>query len=405
MYEIREKDGVGNKRTGGQRNRELALRIPLRIILNEGGASFFTAHKQRLHYFETAEGTRHAGFRLEKTAFSWLKKLLLRRYIEKIEIDIRDISVCRPHLEDAVKLVFFSLFRRRIDLSLLNCIYGSPMLRAWNRANPKKSIGPGVSIAEESFRGLLNSMAADRLGEVRGELFNKIVRHLHPSIVEGREDPREIHNFIRELIAGFNPLIPFVLIGSRREDRFRLIESISSRIIHFTGGLDVLNLASLLTVELVSAAERSALVRLLGNAGDIRTRLEDPGRRKSIMEAERFRGSTVVVAVPKESAPESRRLRFRISVYNDGADAERERKLMEDFTERSYSFKGGQDLEDFFKTPLSRRAPGMYEDDGLCFYYLTILQNQCRKNSIFLDTAIKKSHSGKSAVTTLRFGF
>jgi hypothetical protein len=279
------------------------------------------------------------------------------------------------------------------------------MLRAWNRANPKKSIGPGVRIEAEVFRELLQSLAADRIGEVKADLFNKIITHLPGSVIDSREDPREIQNFIRELIAGFNPLITFVLIGSRREDRFLLVQNISARIIESIRRLDILNLASLLTVELVSAAERSALVRLLGNTGDTRTTLESPGRRKSIIEDKGFRGSTVVAAVPRESAPENRRLRFRVSVYNDGADAERNRKLMEDFTERSYSFKDGQNLEDFFKTSPGRRDPGMYEDNGLCFYYLTILQEQCRKNNILLESAVKKAHTGESVVTTLRFGF
>jgi hypothetical protein len=124
------------------------------------------------------------------------------------------------------------------------------------------------------------------------------------------------------------------------------------------------------------------------------------------MDEKRFRGSTVVVAIPREPAPENRRLRFRLSVYNDGADAEAERKLMEDFTERSYSFNMGQHLADFFKAAPARRDRSVvYEDNGLCFYYLTILQTQCRKNNILLDANIKKSDSGESVVTTLRFGF
>jgi hypothetical protein len=171
--------------------------------------------------------------------------------------------------------------------------------------------------------------------------------------------------------------------------------------------LDILSLASLLAVELAAAAERSALVRVLEEKKiqDIRSVLESPERRKAIMEAQRYRGSTVVVSIPGEAASKSGRLRFRLSVYNDGAGAEAERKLMEDFTERSYRFNDGQHLADFFKAPQSQRGPGVYEDNGLCFYYLTILQGQCRKNNIFLDADIKKSLAGDSVVTTLRFGF
>jgi hypothetical protein len=122
------------------------------------------------------------------------------------------------------------------------------------------------------------------------------------------------------------------------------------------------------------------------------------------MAEKKFRGSTVVVAVPKEVFSEKHRLRFRFSVYNDGADVDMERKLMEDFTERSYSFNSGQALDEFFKTS-HQNASTVYEDNGLCFYYLTILQEQCEKNHINLETRLQASASGKSVVTTLRFGF
>jgi hypothetical protein len=223
-------------------------------------------------------------------------------------------------------------------------------------------------------------------------------------LTEQQEDLREVHNFAADLVSAVNPLVFFILRGSGKEDRFTMVQKISEVILECIGRLDIVNLASLLTVELVAAAERSALVRTLENFENIQGILKDPGKRKSIMEEKRFRGSTVVISVPGEIPRENRRIRFRISVYNDGADAEARRKLMEDFTERSFSFKDGRNLEEFFRTPLSRREGGLYEDDGLCFYHLNALREQCGKNKILLDTAVKSSRSGESAVTTLWFG-
>jgi hypothetical protein len=394
--------GAGEKIPERKRQRNLFLCVPSRIILNEQGISFFMNHKRRLHRFETADGGRHFGFRFEKTGFAWLKKLLLKNYLRKIEIQVKDISASRLHVEDAVKVVFFSMFRHRINSCILESVYDSPLLRAWNRSNPKKSIGPGMEIAEKSFRETLDSRMPGRIEELKSELFHKIIKSLPSAFLETREDPRDLHNFVRELTTDIHSLILFVLAGSRSEDRFRLIQNMGKVITEFIHRLDILNLASFLAIELVSAAERSSLVRMLGTADDVKGILESPERRKSIMKEKRFRGSTVVLALPTEIPQGNRRLRLRLSVYNDGADVEAERKLMEDFTERSYSFKDGRHLEDFFKT--SQRGHGVYEDTGMCFYYLTILQEQCRKNNIHLDAAVKNAHSGKSVVTTLWFG-
>jgi hypothetical protein len=387
------------------RRRNLFFFIPSRIILNERGTSFFTVHGRPLHRFETADGERQFGFHLERAGFSWLKKLIMNNYLIKIEVQIKDISACRSHLEDVIKLVFISMFRHRINGSILRHIYDSPMIRAWNRINPKKSIGPGMKIREEPFRDLINSKDPGRLEELKDELYRRIMKDLLLLPAEQRDDSRDRCNFAAEVISHISPLIFFVLARSKVGDKFTLIHNISRGIIEFIHRLDIVNLAALLAIELVSAAERSALVRLLEDTGNITGVLEDPGKRKSIMKEKRFRGSTVVVAVPGDIPPEDRRLRFRISVYNDGADAEAERKLMEDFTVKNFTFKDGRDLEEFFKTPRSRRENSLYEDNGLCFYHLNTLRDQCRRNNILLDAAIKNSHSGKSVVTSLWFGF
>jgi hypothetical protein len=408
MIGVKDSVAVCEKRPDQKRQRDLLFCIPSRIILNERGTSFFIDHGKALHCFETADGGRHLGFHLQKTGFAWLKKLLLHNYVRKMEIQVKDISVARIHLEDTVKLVFFSMFRQRINVSIFNHVYDSPLVRAWNRANPKRSIGPGMKISGKSFEELLNSRAPGRLEELKQELYHTILESLPPSFVKQREDPRDLRNFIAELVFHINPLVFFILAGSKGSDAFMLLKNISRGIIEFIYRFDIVNLAALLTIELVSAAERSALLRMLentGNTGNITNLLQDPEKRKSIMKERRFRGSTVVVALPDEIPKENRRLRLRISIHNDGADAEAERKLMEDFTERSFSFKDGKDLEMFFKTPMSSRGNSIYEDNGMCFYHLNALQEQCRKNKIVLDTAIKNSQSGKSVVTTLWFGF
>jgi hypothetical protein len=390
-----------------KRRRDLFFRVPSRIILNEQGTSFFTGHGRTPRLFETAGGEHHFGFYFERTGFSWLKKLISKNYLRKMEIQVKDISVSRTCLEDAVKLVFFSMFRLRINMSILEYVYDSPMVRAWNRANPKKSIGPGIKMPGESLMELLNSRAPGKYEELKAELYHRTVKNLPLYFAEQREDRRELDNFIAELVSAINPLVFFVLAGSKSMDTFILIRNISRGIGEFVRRFDIVNLAALLTIELVSAAERSALVRMLentGSAGNITGILENQERRKSIMEERNFRGSTVVVAIPQEIPQGKRRLRFRISVYNDGADAEAERRLMEDFTERGFNLRDG-DLEAFLRTPRSRRENSVYEEDGLCFYHLSALREQCGRNKILLDAAIKNAHSGKSVITSLWFGF
>jgi Zn-dependent protease len=82
MNEIRDTAPAVRFKEG--RNRNLFLSVPSRIILNGEGAAFFLGHKRSLHRFETSDGVRRFGFQLEAPGFAWLKKLLIRGYVEKI---------------------------------------------------------------------------------------------------------------------------------------------------------------------------------------------------------------------------------------------------------------------------------------------------------------------------------
>jgi hypothetical protein len=382
-----------------ERKRLRVLPVPVRIVLNEEGVAFFVKYNRALHRFETTDGNRHFGFRMESVSFAWLKQLFLKGYIEKVEMQVSDIAKNNSILSDAVKLVFFAMFRHRISLSVLEYIYNSPLLRSWNRANPKRSIGPGVKISEKTLRESLKTVE-DKVKTTQHGLKKNVMSMLRLPVLAEGEDQKRVSNFISEIVDDLDPLILFILIGSKEEDRRNLIRNISCQISAFIEMIDILDMASLLSIELVSAAERSALLRALGNEENGEAVLVDPEKRKAIMEANKFRGTTIVVSVPKYAPKNKGRLKFRFSVYNDGADVEAERKLMEDFTERSFSFKSGRQLDDFF-----RESRDGYGDNGMRFYYLNILHNLCGRHNVLMDSNIKKSDSGQSLVTTLSFGF
>jgi hypothetical protein len=382
-----------------ERKRLRVLPVPTRIVLNEAGVSFFVKYKRRLHRFETTDGSRQVGFRLESVSFAWLKKLFLKGYIEKVEMQVSDIAKNNSVLSDAVKLVFFAMFRHRISLSVLEYIYNSPLLRSWNRANPKQAIGPGVKISEKKLWASLESVD-DKVKTTQDGLKKTVLAILSYSVLEEDADEKRLINFIGEIVDDLDPLILFILVGSKDQDRRELIRNICGQISAFIKMIDILDMASLLTIELVSAAERSALLRVLGGKNAGASVLADSEKRKAIMEANKFRGTTIVVSVPKYAPKNNGRVKFRFSVYNDGADIKSERKLMEDFAERSYSFKTGQHLDEFF-----REAQDGYGDNGMRFYYLSILRDLCRRHNMLMDSGIKESRAGESLVTTLSFGF
>ena len=393
------------------------ISVPARFILNEAGVSFFQKHDRPMRYFEDSGGASRYGFDMETIDLAWLKKMLLKGLVEKIEIEIQEIARTNVVLSDAVRLIFFSMFRHRITLSVLDHIYNSPMLRAYNRANPKRSIGPGVVLSKETIKAALKPLEVTVI-KIQIQLRGLVVNRLR-SIEDKWDDKNKLALFIEEIIQELDPLIFLILVGSKEKDRIVLINNIATQIADFANMVDLLDMASLLSIELASAAERSAMMRVMTqqNISDI---FKVIPRLRHLMKENKFKGTTIVISIPRHMNKNKERLKFRLSFYNDAADADTERKLMEDFSYLNRRFvpepaaeprrgRGSppvKDLGDFFY------KEEVYGDNAMRCYYLSMLRQLCDRHNIIMDLGIRTNkhlsqdltENAEASVTTLSFG-
>jgi hypothetical protein len=387
-----------------QEERLRIINIPARIILNGTGVLFFNIHNRILRRFDDSKGNTRFGFIMETIDLVWLKKMLLKGFVEKIEIKISEIARCNDVLSDTVRLVFFSMFRHRITLSVLDHVYNSPMLRAWNRANPKYSIGPGVNLPKQTLKKILSSLESS-VTQIQTQLRKCIVIN-NSEIREKWDEDKKLDLIVDEIVRDLDPLIFFILVGSKEKDRMVLLKDIATQITAFINMIDVLDMASLLSVELASAAERSALLRAMMNR-NVDNVLRDIPKLKPFLKENKFSGTTVVISIPRYTRINNEHLKFRISFYNVAADADRERKLMEDFNERNGRFGPEKRLDDFFQ------EEGVGVDNTMRFYYLTRLHQLCEKHDILMGSKISTTAKNNidipgvnisASVTTLYFG-
>ncbi|MCL1817369.1 MAG: hypothetical protein FWG35_00470, partial [Spirochaetaceae bacterium] len=77
------------------------IRVPARIVLNEAGEQFFRKHAMAMYRFEDSGGARF-GFTMKSLDLPWLKKMLLKGFVEKIEIQVFAIAKSNEVLSDAV---------------------------------------------------------------------------------------------------------------------------------------------------------------------------------------------------------------------------------------------------------------------------------------------------------------
>jgi len=331
----------------------------------------------------------------------WLKKMLLNGFIEKIEMKITEIARTSDILNDAIRLIFFAMFRHRITISVMDHIYNSPVLRAWNRANPKRFIGPGVTVPKETIKTVLKPLETS-IVEIQMRI-QRLVMNKIDQVRSKWDDEEKLFFLIDEIVFSLDPLISFILVGSKEEDRDLLIKSIASQIIAFADMADAIDMASLLSIELASAAERSALTRVMTQQ-NISGLLKDIPNLKPLVTESKFRGTTIVVSIPRYAGKSKDRLKFRLSFYNDAADADTERRLMEDFSGQNKRFGVETNLDDLFS------KEGVSGDNAMRFYYLTMLRQLCEKRGIIMNLSIRAAQGSSqdflenASVTTLSFG-
>ncbi len=403
IQEANRIDASTATRDGGPtkgRGRQTSMMLPSRVVLNAEGEDFFMRRGAPLSRFEIADGGSRYGFYLEKLDFSWVKKILSWNFAEKLELQVVDLFDMKEEIMDLLKLVVFSMIRRRVKASALNRVYGSEMIRRWNRANPKRTIGPGMKFKDQAIRGVLSKSTA-MVGHARAEILGTAVGKLRAGGPARDELSGKIEKFAEELVFDLDPIVLFVVISSVGAERKQIVTDLADIIAGACKSTDIADLAGMTGVELAGAAERSALVRELRRTrvdADIRTLLGDPSTRTKLLSTG-SRGMTLVASFPRELPREGMRLRFRLTVYDDGADAAETKRLMEDFGERPSRVSGGRRLDAFLES-----SGGVYGDDGLCFYYLRILQEACESQGITMEAHIKESFDGGPVATHLSFG-
>lgn len=400
------KDTTGDGSVGGgpevQRTRPQVLDFPSKIALTSAGATFFASRRRALHRYESADGSVRYGFRFPRTDLRLLKRLIWSGFLDKAEFRVSDVGSQKDGLSDLSRLLVFSMLRLRLERLGATVARGSSLVARWNRANPQRPLtealaGGRLAAALQKSKAAVDAARREILDPVRARI------RADP-VLEERERDR-LGYFAEEAVSALQPLTWFVLAGTGGAERRPLLSKVSQALSSAVEAADLADYSSLMTVELLSAEERNSLVRRLGagvGKAAALTLLDHPDKRRAVFEdSGGGRGSVFVAAIKRSSDPEEGRDRLRLSFYDDAADFDYSIRLLEDFSSPALiRGGGGRRLSEL----LSSRE-GAFAEDGLCYYYLSLLEDACMRRSVHFDAALRESDKDGSVVTTLRYSF
>ncbi len=367
-----------------------------KIVLTKEGASFFKNRATGLHSFTTPEGDTRYGFKLKMVDIPWLKRLLLAGFVDKAEFPVTDLSSVKNEIGDLARLVVFSMLYGYFNSSIIDRAVRTEVIAKWNRAHPHQSLDAQNAVSPVELKNALKSRS-DAIDVIKKEISEPIMKSLLIDQRKTDDERKRLIYFIKELLDTVDPLIYFVLLCSNPLERQKIEQDIIKIIHSVLERVDLADYLSLMVLELMSAAERSTLVELLGpetKPSEVRSILENPDKRRElILKLPHGLASIMVWSLSRRWSLGRWRYRLKLSLY-DGSSSFEDTKRM--FDERGRVSLGERSLQDLYE-----HGTGPYGDDGLGWYYLSFIAEACEHMGVHFEAAVKERQGKGTASVNL----
>lgn len=367
-----------------------------KIVLSKEGAAFFKNRATGLHTFTTPDGDTRYGFKLRMVDVPWLKRLLLTGFVEKAEFPVPDLSSVKNEIGDLARLVIFSMLYGYFNSTIIDRAVRTEVIAKWNRSHPHQALDAQNAVSPVELKNALKSRS-DAIEAIKKEISEPIIRSLLIDTRKTDEERKRLVHFIRELLDTVDPLIYFVLLCSTPLERQKIEQDVIKVIHTVLDRVDLADYLSLMVLELMSAAERSPLIELLGpetKPSEVRTILENPDKRRElIFKLPNGLASIMVWSLSKRWAMGRWRYRLKLSLY-DGSSSFEDTKRM--FDERGRLSLGEKSLQELYE-----QGTGPYGDDGLGWYYLSFIAEACEHMGVHFEAAVKERQGKGTAAVNL----
>lgn len=376
------------------------LDLRARIVLDVAGAQFFQKRQARLQCFEGAEGEPRFGFRLRTIDVPWLKRLLHSGFVDKAEFPVREIAGVKTALNDLSRLVVYSMIYGRFKSAVIARAVDTEVIRRWNRMHPNKSLDAHNAVSPQELRQAM-AARAEAIDGIKREILAPVQRSLAVGQKRSPEDQRKLAAFAWDLLGSLDPLVFFVLLGSDGEARKKIISDIAREVLSSIEKSDLADYLTLMVLELMSAAERTTLLGIIGPdipPSEIRSQLENPVKRRELLaKLPNGLASAMVWSLARRWSLGRWRYRLRVSLHDGSSSFEDSKRL---FEERGRLSLGDRSLKEFYD-----HGSGPYGDDGMGWYYLSFLAEACEKMGINFEASVRERPGSGTAAVNLVFVF
>ena len=383
--------------------KKFSLNLPLKVILTEEGASHFISHKIKLLRFRLADNIEEYGISLNPFSPQSLQNMILVNYISKIEISMSEFVSVRQEVMDLSKVVVYSLLYKQFDRQLFADFIQTDAVQKHNRKNPTQLIDERTKMSENQLRQILASQKAT-VQLAKKEILDPVWK----SLMENKDyslEEKNIYLLMTEKFLNRLSLMNWYIITKfyRTEGFSQINIAIRHLLQVYMEKSRVAEYISILVMELALNSEntnmRKEAKRMFAGIEDVDALIYDPEQREKIVAELKRNHEQVFISwkLGGGSSAIGKQGRLQITLYNKDDEFQ---EVKENIESKASADTNKKSLIDFY-----RQMPDGQEGTDLGLYYLSYLEDACKKVNIKFESIVNQSSSSDLTVINLKFNF
>ena len=384
-------------------DKKFIIELPLKVILTEDGASNFISHNKKLMRFRLADNVDEYGISLNKFSPQSIQSMILLDYISKIEISMSEFVSSRQEVMDLSKVVVYSLLYKQFDRDVYAALIQCECVRKHNRANPSHLIDEKTKMSERQLRSILQNKETV-IQQTRRSILDPIWKAIMTN-PDYSDEEKNIYLLMSEKFMNRLGLMNWYIITlfHKSDGANEMFIAIRNLLSSYMEKSKVAEYISVMVMELALNNENTNIRKEARNmyqdVEDIDSLIFDPEVRAKIV-AELQRNHELVFISWKlggGSASIGKQGKLSITLYNKDDEFQ---EVKENIDNAKSSNTAKKTLIDFY-----RELPDGQEGTDLGLYYLSYLDDACKKVNVKFESLVNQFSASELTVITLNFNF
>ncbi len=383
--------------------KKFVLDLPLKVVLTEDGASHFISNKKKLLRFRLADNVEEYGISMEHFSPMSIQNMILVDYISKIEISMSEFVSRRQEIMDLSKVIVYSILYKQFDRQIFSQMIECDCVRHHNRTNPSQLIDEKTHIPEKQLRNIL-SFKDNAIQQARQAILEPVWKSIMSNTDYTPEEKNVYLLMTEKFLNRLNLMNWYIITKFYKTEGFSQIMSILRQsLAQYMDKSKVAEYISVMVMELALNSENTnmrkearILYQGIDNADSL---IYDPDIRKKIVEELSRKHEFVSLSwkIGGGSTSIGKQGALNITLYNKEDEFQEvkeniESKLSADLNKRS--------LIDFY-----RQMPEGEEGTDLGLYYLSYLEDACKKVNVKFESLVNQFTTSDLTVINLKFNF